>query len=119
MAVIATAASGGVIPTFNLYTSSMFVGSGNMAICRVVNVGLSPIDVGAQLVDVNGNVVEGGVINVQAQHNGAVAGHEFVKDFDSVYCRFKVANPSQVRASLTLVNGSDSASDTIAVAEAR
>jgi hypothetical protein len=118
---LSSLARAGVAPTFDLYTSSVYAGTGNSATCRVVNVGLSAIDVGAQLVDVNGNVLAGGMISVQAQHNGAVTGYEFVKDIDvaSVYCRFKVAYPQQVRASLTLMDGWDFPADTIAVAEAR
>lgn len=118
---LSSLARAGVAPTFDLYTSSVYAGTRNSATCRVVNVGLSAIDVGAQLVDVNGNVLAGGMISVQAQHNGAVTGYEFVKDIDvaSVYCRFKVAYPQQVRASLTLMDGWDFPADTIAVAEAR
>jgi hypothetical protein len=116
---LSSLARAGSFPTFELYTSSVFAGTGNAASCRVVNIGYSAIDVGAQLVDVDGNVLAGGIISVQGQHNGAVTGYEFAKDLASVYCRFKVAYPDQVRASLTLMNGWDNAADTIAVAEAR
>jgi len=118
---LSSLARAGTVPTFDLYTSSVYAGTGNSVTCRVVNIGLSAIDVGAQLVGVDGNVLAGGVINVQAQHNGAVTGYDFAKDInvDSVYCRFKVANPQQVRASLTLMDGWDFPADTIAVAEAR
>jgi hypothetical protein len=62
----------GVVATFDPYTSSVYAGTGNSATCRVVNVRLTAIDGGAQLVGVDGNVLAGGVISVQAQHNGAV-----------------------------------------------
>jgi hypothetical protein len=119
LAMVADSAIGAVIPTFDLYTSSMFAGQGKVATCRVVNVGFSSIDVSAQLVDVNGDVLASGVLGVQAQHNGAVAARSFTEDSAGVYCRFNVSHVKQVRASLTLVDGFDSAATTVAVAEAR
>src|SRR5262249_30739450 len=76
---LSSLARAGTVPTFDLYTSSVYAGTGNSATCRVVNIGGSAIDVGAQLVGVDGNVLAGGVINVQAQHNGAGSGCAFAK----------------------------------------